>query len=74
MTPIRVTIPDELFRRVERLARRAGVSPTAYLECAINEKLDRDAESVLRGLGALRTRTEDGAQAPLPADELLTNH
>jgi hypothetical protein len=71
VTPVQIQISDELYVRVERLARRAGVTPVAYLECAINEKLDRDAESVLRSLGALRTRTEDGAQAPLPADQLL---
>jgi hypothetical protein len=72
MTNVRVPIPDDLYRRIERLAPRAGMSPSAYLECAINEKLDRDAESVLRSLGALRTRSGEGAQA-LPADELLRN-
>jgi predicted DNA-binding protein len=68
-----VTIPitDELYRRIERLARRAGLTPKAYLECAINEKLDRDAESVLRSLGALRTRSEDEAKVQMPADEVL---
>jgi hypothetical protein len=69
---VTVSIPDELVQRLERVARATGTTPSAFVAQALTEKIERDAEAALRGLGALRTRHGDEAPGPLPADGLVT--
>jgi predicted transcriptional regulator len=70
MALVTVSVPDELAARLERLTRARDVSESAFVERAIVEKLERDAEQTLRDLGALRTRAGDPDRGPLPADGL----
>ena len=46
----------DLARRLDRVTRATGTSHSAFVERALTETIERDAEAALRGLGALRTR------------------
>ena len=72
MTEISVSLPDELVRRLDRVTRATGTSRSAFVERALTETIERDAEAALRGLGALRTRAGDEFSGHLPADSLIT--
>jgi predicted DNA-binding protein len=68
---ISVSLPEELVQRLDRVMKATGTTRSAFVEQALTEKIERDAEAALRGLGALRTRESDGPTGPLPADVLV---
>ena len=71
MALISVSLPEDLVRRLDRVAKATGTTRSTFVEQALTEKIERDAEAALRGLGALRTRESDEPMGPLPADVLV---
>lgn len=66
-----VSVPDELFKRAERTAKRLRISRSELYATALAEFLERrDSEAITRELNAVYTNTRAKLDQPLHVAQL----
>ena len=72
MNPVAIRLPDEVARRLKRLAARTGRSKTFYMIEAIQEHLDDLEDLYLAEQRLIDLRT--GKSETVPLDELMKRY
>ena len=72
MTPVAVRLPDEIARRLKRLADRTGRSKTFYMIEAIREHLDDLEDLYLAEQRLIDIRT--GKSQSVPLEEVMKRY